>query len=146
MFAFHRIFITIYPNSRRTLYMDSKCSLPSRNLAMCLTSFSQLIQNDQLHNRLSFLRKKRLRHCIRLKKHVRESHEDTDEDSLKPCFKYDDSKTVQVPHASSVITHKAGNLTWLAGVTERINSTFHHRLYQVKTLTSKFTMPLFCTA
>ena len=72
--------------------------------------------------------KKRLRHCIRLKKHVRERHEATDEDSLKPCFKYDESKTVQVPHASSVITYKAGNLTWLAGIIERINSTFHPRL------------------
>ena len=63
-----------------------------------------------------------------LKKHVRERHEDTDEDSLKPCFKDDESKAVQVPHASSVITDKAGYLTWLAGITERINSTFHPRL------------------
>lgn len=63
-----------------------------------------------------------------LKKHVRERHEGTDEDSLIPCFKDDDGKAIQFPHASSVITDKAGYLTWLAGITERINSTFHPRL------------------
>ena len=94
MFAFHRIFITIYPNTRSTLYTDSKCSLTSRNFATCLIPFSQLIQNDQLHKRLSILRKKRLRYCICLKKkHV---HERQDKDSLKPCFKDHDSKAVQV--------------------------------------------------
>ena len=128
MFAFHRIFITIYPNTRSTVYTDSKCSMPSRNFATCLIPFPELIQNDQLHNRLSVLRKKKFKTLCSLKKHVRERHEDTDEDSLNSCFKADDSKAVQVPRAGSVITDKPGYLTWLAGITERIKSTFHPRL------------------
>ena len=71
---------------------------------------------------------KKFKTLYSLKKRVRERHEDTEEDSLKLCFKDDESKAVQVPHASSVITDKAGYLTWLAGITERINSTFHPRL------------------
>ena len=70
-----------------------------------------------------------------LKKHVRERHEGTDEDSLIPCFKEDDSKAVLVLHASSVISAKAGYLTWLAGITERINRHFNG------ISTFKFTMP-----
>ena len=72
--------------------------------------------------------KQKFKTLYSLKKHVRERHEGTDEDSLIPCFKDDDGKAVQFPHASSVITDKAGYLTWLAGITERINSTFHPRL------------------
>ena len=63
-----------------------------------------------------------------LKKHVRQRHEGIDEDSLIPCFKDQDGKELQPAHASSLRTDKAGYLTWLAGITERVNSTFHPRL------------------
>ena len=63
-----------------------------------------------------------------LKKHVRQRHEGIDEDSLIPCFKDQDGKELQPAHNSSLRTDKAGYLTWLAGITERVNSTFHPRL------------------
>ena len=72
--------------------------------------------------------KKKIKTLYSLKNHVCIRHDRPDEDLLIPCFKDDDGKAVQFPHASSEITNKAGYLTWLAGITERINSTFHPRL------------------
>ena len=62
------------------------------------------------------------------KKHVRQRHEGIDEDSLIPCFKDQDGKELQPAHDSSLTTNKAGYLTWLAGITEPVNRTFHPRL------------------
>lgn len=71
---------------------------------------------------------KKFKTLYSLKKHVRQRHEDIDEDSLIPRFKDQDGKELQPAHASSLRTDKAGYLTWLAGITERVNSTFHPRL------------------
>ena len=64
-----------------------------------------------------------------LKKHVRERHDGTDEDSLVPVFKDDKGEIFQfTPEKSLGACHQSGYQTWLAGLTERMNSTFHPRL------------------
>lgn len=64
-----------------------------------------------------------------LKKHVRQRHEGTDEDSLVPVFKDDKGEEFQFrPRKSLDACHKRSYQTWLAGLTERMNSTFHPRL------------------
>lgn len=65
-----------------------------------------------------------------LKKHVRERHHSIQEDSLIPCFKDEEGKVVAVPKPREAMNAvaKAGYLMWLAGLTERLNGTFHPRL------------------
>ena len=63
-----------------------------------------------------------------LNKHMRERHEI--ENELSPAFKDQDGKMASVPKPRDRVPQQMlqGYKTWIAGLVERINSTFHPRL------------------
>ena len=65
-----------------------------------------------------------------LKKHVRERHDGVDEESLIPAFQDQEGNVVQIPAAKESLNAnaKTSYITWIGGIVERMNATFHPRL------------------
>ena len=74
--------------------------------------------------------RKALKTYYSLKKHVFERHDSVDEEALIPAFQDQEGKAVQIPKARESLSAsaKTGYITWLAGIVERMNATFHPRL------------------
>lgn len=65
-----------------------------------------------------------------LSKHARERHELDESDELAPLFKDQGGKLPNVPKPRDQLTQEMlhGYKMWIAGLVERMNSTFHPRL------------------
>lgn len=73
---------------------------------------------------------KRFKTLYSLAKHVRERHDDIDENFLEPRFFNEEGKESVLPKPPETLDRERvkGYQIWLNGMTERLNSTFHPRL------------------
>ena len=73
--------------------------------------------------------KKKFKTLYSLKKHATQHHEDVDEDAIIPVFKDSTGNEVELPQGRQSLNRErhAGYKMWLAGLIERLNSSFHPR-------------------